>query len=373
MTNDLPPQAYAAALAAFAHMTVHRLGALLRHRTPQEAFAMATGQARPNGLIARVLTDAAVARAWCAPKQSPAEIWQRCADLGVATTYLGADDYPTILVDDRLPPPVLFVRGDLSLLDGRRVAVVGTRNSTAAGADIAGRLGSDLAEAGVHVVSGLARGIDGRAHRGVVSSLRAGRPIAVVASGHDVVYPGEHRALWQQVGEVGLLVTEAAPGTAPEAYRFPLRNRIIAALSELVVVVESRERGGSLITVTEATERGIPVMAVPGSPHNRAAAGTNNLLREGAGVVIDVSDVLVALSMDHRRCPSTISDQRARPSRTDRSLYDVCAAEPRTIEGVALAAGIDLVTAAMGLARLQQSGWISDADGWFEVIGSPLR
>ena len=125
----------------------------------------------------------------------------------------------------------------------------------------------------MHVVSGLARGIDGCAHRGALQTEGGGRPIAVVASGHDVIYPREHRDLWREVAEQGLLLSEAPPGTAPEAYRFPMRNRVIAALSELVIVVESREHGGSLITVAEALERNVPLMAVPGGVHNRAATG----------------------------------------------------------------------------------------------------
>src|SRR6185295_12761685 len=143
-------------------------------------------------------------------------------------------------------------------------------------------------------------------HRGTLQSEGGGRPIAVVASGHDVVYPREHRDLWREVAERGLLLSEAPPGTPPEAFRFPMRNRVIAALSEVVIVVESREHGGSLITVTEAMERNVPLMAVPGGVHNRAATGTNQLIRDGAGVVIDVTDVLLALAMDHSRASAAV-------------------------------------------------------------------
>jgi DNA processing protein len=230
-----------------------------------------------------------------------------------------------------------------------------------------------LADADVHVVSGLARGIDGCAHRGTLLTSGSGRPIAVVASGHDVVYPREHRALWAAVADRGLLLSEAPPGTAPEAYRFPMRNRVIAALSEVVIVVESREQGGSLITVTEAMERNVPLMAVPGGVHNRAATGTNQLIRDGAGVVIDVTDVLVALAMDHSRASASIAEPRPRPRGSDLSVYETCAGEPRTIDGLALACSLSLVDAAMAVARLEHSGWIQQSDGWFEAVGSPLR
>ncbi len=375
MITDLPPEAYAAALASFPHMSIHRLGALLRHHPPRDAYSVAIGEQQSTGLIHRVLADCDVRAAWQRAGRSPllGEVWERCSRLGVRVLLHGAPDYPAQLLDDLLPPPVVFAQGNLGLLEGRRAAIIGTRNATAAGRDTASTLGRQLADAGVHVVSGLARGIDGCAHVGVLRTTGPGRPIAVVASGHDVVYPREHRALWASVAERGLLLSEAAPGTAPEAYRFPLRNRIIAALSEVVVVVESREQGGSLITVNEAIERNVPLMAVPGGVHNRAATGTNQLIRDGAGVVVDATDVLVAMAMDHRRSSATPADPRPRPRGADLDVYETCAGEPRTIDGLALACSLSLVDAAMSVARLEHSGWIQQSDGWFEAVGSPLR
>jgi DNA processing protein len=375
MSTDLPPEAYAAALASFPHMSIHRLGALLRHHVPSEAYSVAVGDQRPAGLIERVLADSGIRSAWQRAGRSSLleQAWERCNLLGVRVLMHGTADYPAQLLDDPLPPPVVFAKGDLGLLDGRRAAIVGTRNATAAGRDTATTLGRELADAAVHVVSGLARGIDGCAHRGALQTSGTGRPIAVVASGHDVVYPREHRVLWASVADQGLLLSEAPPGAAPEAYRFPMRNRVIAALSEVVVVVESREQGGSLITVTEAIERNVPLMAVPGGVHNRAALGTNQLIRDGAGVVIDVTDVLVALAMDHSHASASIAEPRARPRGTDLSVYETCAGEPRTIDGVALACSLSLVDAALSLARLEHSGWVQQSDGWFEAVGSPLR
>jgi DNA processing protein len=230
-----------------------------------------------------------------------------------------------------------------------------------------------LAEAGVHVVSGLARGIDGSAHRGVQWSEGSGLPVAVVASGHDVTYPREHQTLWRFVAENGLLISEAPPGCAPEAYRFPLRNRIIAALSEVVVVVESREQGGSLITVTQAIERNVPVMAVPGGLHNRAAAATNILLRDGAEWAVGADDVLMALSLDHRRASVAAPDPRPRPDGAELTVYESCSGQPRTIDGLALSCSLSLPEVALAVARLEQTGWIQQMDGWFEAVGSPLR
>lgn len=375
MSTGLPTEAYAAALAAFPHMTIHRLGALLRHYPPADAYEVAIGERDPSGLIEQVLADAQVSAAWRRAGRSALvdSLWQRCQQVGVQVLVHGGAGYPAVLLDDPLPPPVLFAQGMVGLLDGRRAAIVGTRNATAAGRDTAATLGRQLADADVHVVSGLARGIDGCAHRGALQATGSGRPIAIVASGHDVVYPREHCELWRNVADRGLLLSEAPPGTAPEAYRFPLRNRLIAALAEVVVVVESREHGGSLITVNEAIARDVPLMAVPGGVHNRAATGTNRLIRDGAGVVVDATDVLIALAMDHRKTTVHAKDPRPRPNGADLAVYETCAGEPRTIDGLALLCSLSLVDTAMAVARLEQAGWIQQVDGWFEAVGSPLR
>jgi len=378
----LPEQAYAASLAGFDLMSVHRLWALLRHHRPAEAFAVASGEAppMPDGLLARVLADERVRAAWrsSARRRPPESVWQRCMALGVEVSVLGDPAHPVLLARDPQPPPVLFSQGDRSLLDGRRVAVVGTRNATAAGRHLARTFGNGLAREGVHVVSGLARGIDGQAHAGVfqaVTAGAAGRPIAVVASGHDVEYPSEHGPLWRRVASDGLLLSEWPPGAVPAPYRFPQRNRLVASLSEIVVVVESRERGGSLITAQMAAERGIPVMAVPGSALSRAAAGVNALLRDGSAPVVDVGDVMVALGLDHTRSSAAMidaADGRVRPRPTDVAAYRVCAVKASTVGDVAEAIGCPLIEAAMAVARLEQGGWLAHVDGWFEVVGSPF-
>lgn len=378
-----PPQAYVAALAGFRNMNVHRLSALLRQHEPEEAWAVVLGQQPAVGLIAQVLAANSPVRAsWrrCAAERQPERIWQQCLDLGLEVLAMGHPRYPAGLLDDRLPPPVLFARGDLALLEGRRVGIVGTRNATVGGRATARLLGHGLAAAGVHVLSGLARGVDGYAHRGALAATTelgnndsTGRPIGIVASGHDVIYPREHADLWAAVGERGLLLSESPPGTPPEPHRFPLRNRIVAALSEIVIVVESRERGGSLITASEAIDRSIPVMAVPGPVDRRSAAGTNRLICDGAAPVLGVDDVLIALSYQNGRSAVMATDLRARPRGVDLNVYRVIAEDARTIDGVALAIGLSLVDAAMALARLEANGWIAQADGWFERAGSPLR
>lgn len=368
--TSLPPEAYAAALAGFEEMTLARLGALLRTYGPVEAYAVAIGarEAPAEGLLARVLARPEVTAAWRRShrRRPAAQVWDDCRALGIEVSVTGQPGHPAVLAADPQPVPVLFSRGDRAVLAGRRVGVVGTRNATLAGRHLARMLGADLARAGVHVVSGLARGIDGHAHAGVLDTAGPGRAVAVVASGLDVVYPREHRRLWDAVAETGVMFSEVPPGSPPLPFRFPLRNRIVAAVSEIVVVVESRERGGSLITADLAAERGVPVMAVPGHAASRAALGVNGLLRDGAAPVLDAGDVLTALSLDHRRAVEV--PHRTAPVGDDRRIWRLCTARARTLEEIAEHVGGSLVTAARSLARLEQHGWVVDVDGWFEGI-----
>lgn len=375
LQDDAPAAAAAAALAGLPLMTISRLAALMRSRDPVQAWGVVSGERRPTGAAAGVLGDETLRSRWlqAARRLPPTAAGERCDELGIDVVWWGHPRYPALLECDAQSPPVLFAKGDLALLEGRRVGVVGTRNATAAGRDAARRLGDGLGAAGVHVVSGLARGIDGHAHRGVLQAEGAGRPIGVVASGLDVVYPREHRDLWRAVGDHGLLLSEGPPGTVPEPYRFPLRNRIVAALAEVLVVVESRERGGSLLTASAALDRGVPVMVVPGTVGNRAASGTNALLRDGAAPVLDADDVLTALRIDHsRHRPSALHETRARPEAVDEVAYRVLQRGACTLDRLALATGASLVEVAMSVARLQQAGWVAGADGWYECTGSPL-
>ena len=385
MSAALPPAAFAAALAAIERMTVTRLGVLLAHLSPEAAWAVVSGDLSPprGSIVEHLLATPDLADAWRveARMRDPVAIWERCGELGIHVSHLGAPDHPEAVANDPLPAPVLFTRGNRELLGDRRVAIVGTRNATMAGRTMAVELGRGLAHAGVHVVSGLARGIDVHAHRGVVEMLdagcaahgRIGRPVGVVACGLDRVYPREHARIWQRVAVEGLLISEYPPGAEPKAHRFPLRNRLVAGLAEIVVVVESRERGGSLITAGLATERSVPVMAVPGAARNRAALGVNELLRDGAAPVLGVDDVLLALSLDHSRTAPGRAELRAPPRAADLGIYRACAIGPATIGEIAVRAGTDLLTAAMSLARLEQHGWLVQVDGWYESVGSPPR
>ena len=192
--------------------------------------------------------------------------------------------------------------------------------------------------------------------------------MGVVASGLDVVYPRENAQLWQDVAAHGALISESAPGSPPEAFRFPLRNRILAALSEVLVVVESRDTGGSLITVDEAQKRDVTVLAVPGSPRNVASNGTNQLIQQGCLPIIGAQDVLVALGLDNRRSQENIYNPRARLCESDQNLVAIMAGAPFTLDDFVNRTDLATIDAAVSLGRLEALGWVVENSGWWEVI-----
>lgn len=314
--------------------------------------------------------------------ESLTAIWSE--ELGTATGssltddqqvyLLGDADYPWQLARDPSAPALLFVLGSLECLSARRVGIIGTRHATAYGRSMARSLGRDLAERGVCIVSGLARGIDASAHRGALETDDSdrGRAAGVVASGLDVVYPPEHGDLWHRIASDGVLLGESPPGTMPQPFRFPLRNRIIAALSEVVVVVESKVDGGSMITVRHALRRGVTVMAVPGATSTPASAGTNLLVRDGASVVLCAEDVLCALDLDTRR-RQPFDELRPPPMGHDAHVLSLFGADPLTLDDVvaldSASANLGLGRVAVSLGRLETQGWIGCTGGWFERLG----
>ncbi len=370
--------AAAAALASLPGITPGRLRRLLAARPPVEAWALvASGDLRAEPSLATLAArHPRVIDRWLqhVSTSPPDQVAVRCAAAGASVTVIGHRGYPESLQSDAHAPAVLFSRGDLAVASkGRRVAVVGTRNATAAGRDIAVELGAGLAAAGVHVVSGLARGIDGCSHRGalsVQSDPGSAAPIAVVGTGIDVIYPKEHQQLWDAVAEAGVVLSEWPPGTGADPWRFPLRNRMIATLGELLVVVESRATGGSMLTVSEAERRGRDVLAVPGSTRSRASDGTNQLLSEGCPPARDVGDVLVALGLTPTPGSALAGGRRRPPEPVDRTVLALFGADALDLGDVARLAELALVEAALALGRLEAGGWLVRAGSWFEAAGT---
>ena len=370
----LPPQAFTAALSGLPGMGPRRLRAVLERWTPPEAWdAVGAGGAAVCDLLAEIDRSTATSQAdeWRrrSGETSVAQVWEAATDGGGAVLVAGEPGFPSGLADDVEPPAILFAQGSVDVLAGPAVAIVGTRRCTTYGSSTAWELARGLAGKGVRVVSGLALGIDAAAHAGALAADEA-PPVGVVATGLDVVYPARNRALWREVAHRGLLLSEAAPGTRPERWRFPSRNRIIAALAQVVVVVESPERGGSMYTVTEALRRDRVVMAVPGPITSRSSAGTNKLLAEGAAPVLGVDDILVALGMEAR--PTDVADHRPRPSAHDQRVLDACGWEPSTVDHLALRTGLGLGELLRSVELLVATGWIADdGSGWLRRLVRP--
>jgi DNA processing protein len=370
--HDLPAEAYATALASLPGMGPSRLAAVLAEATPHAGWHRClTGAAWHETATIRALGAGAgaVVDRWRTGARSAdvAAAWHRVAELGIGVVLHGGTGYPTALAGDVEPPAVLFHRGDPAVLAGPRVAVVGTRQCSSTGRSVAFELGRDLASAGVGVVSGLASGVDGAAHRGALAADGA-PPIGVVGSGLDVVYPRGQGELWSAVATRGVLFSEAPPGARPERWRFPARNRIIAGLADLVVVVESHRRGGSLHTVDEADRRGIDVFAVPGSVRNPAATGTNDLLAEGRAPACSAADILVSLGLGADR-PREALDRRPPPHPADAEILDLVGWQPASLDQLTLRSGLDLPRLAPALDRLCRTGWVTHAGGWYERLG----
>ena len=361
MTHDARSGA-AAALAGLPGITPARLRRLL---AAGDAVEVAEAIARGSSPVAGI--DPHLWLVWRHHmSRLVGEMPERCRRADVQVLTHADDTYPLSLRGDPFAPAVLFVRGSVESLAHRRVGIIGTRSATRAGRAFARDLGARLADGGVCVVSGLARGIDVEAHDGSLS-VAGTAPVAVVASGCDVVYPREHASIWRRVCETGAVISEVPPGTRPIAAGFPRRNRILAALSEVLVVVESRARGGSMITVTEAHKRDVCVMAVPGFPGAPASEGTNALIADGCAPVTCVDDVFAALGLDTRRASGWF-DARPRPTADDARVLAAFARRPRTVDELSLVLGSNALDVAVMLGRLESAGWVACADGWWEAL-----
>ncbi|HOA71231.1 MAG TPA: DNA-processing protein DprA [Bacillota bacterium] len=224
-----------------------------------------------------------------------------CRKQGISVISTDHPEYPENLRSVRDCPELLFVKGRLTPADRIAVAMVGTRNPTAVGQSVAVELATELAAAGVTIVSGLAYGIDACVHKAALDAK--GRTIACLGQGVDLVYPKANWALYRDIPNAGALVSEYLPGTRPKPWHFPQRNRLISGLSLGVVVVEAGLRSGALITADWALKQGRPVMAVPGSVKSRASQGTNRLIQEGAYLATCAEDVLSFLRKDNEYVP----------------------------------------------------------------------
>jgi DNA processing protein len=274
--------------------------------------------------------------------------------------WVGRSDseFPELLGEIHDPPPGIFVRGavTLELLRRPSVAIVGARSCSDYGAHVARSLARELAAAGAVVVSGLARGVDGWAHRGALEG--GGATVAILGCGVDRDYPRAHAALAAQIAATGLIVSEYPPGVEPAPWRFPARNRIVAGLCRATVVVEARERSGALITADFALEEGREVLAVPGEITSALSRGTNALLRVGAVAVTDPADVLEALGLG----PVDRGEPEP-PGGTAAAVLAAIDAGAATADEVVRLSGIDSAAASAALTELELAGLVHATAG----------
>jgi DNA processing protein len=261
------------------------------------------------------------------------------------------------------PPPALYLRGsgEPDLLRRRAVAVVGARSCSPYGAQVARMLGRELAAAGLVVISGLARGIDGEAHRGALES--GGPTVGVLGCGIDRDYPAANAALSRRMEEDGLVVSEYEAGVEPAPWRFPARNRIIAGLCEAVVVVEARERSGALITADFALEEGREVFAVPGEITSALSVGSNALLRLGATPLTGSGDVLDALGIE-RAGPA----QDPEVSESAKRLLGLVRDTPSAADELVARAALEAGAVSVALTELELAGLVAAADGVYRAV-----
>ncbi len=378
-----PAEAYLAALAGLPGMGPRRLGALLEVNSGAAAAwaSVVAGTSAADPAVAATLGRDPAGRAarWAVDAQAvePEELLARHRAAGVTLLTPWHAAWPARLVDDPEPPAMLCTRGDPAALAGPACALVGTRSCSGEGRRTAHDIGRDLADAGVAVVSGLALGIDGAAHRGALAAgPGAGGPVGVVAGGVDVAYPPSHAGLFDEVAAAGALVSEAPLGTPPERWRFPARNRIIAALADVVVVVESHDRGGSMHTVDAAIDRGRTVGAVPGPVRSPASTGTNALLADQALVVRDAEDVLAALGLGGALVPRRgAQPECATPPllAADATVLDAVGFAPTTTDEVVVTAGIGLGPVLTSLHRLASAGRVDAGPGTWSRRGDTRR
>ena len=342
MTDELPPEAYAAALASAPGVGPASLRQLLGTDPPPVAWSR-------SGLSADVRG-----------------IWQCHQDAGITVLTPETSGYPERLAGDPEAPAVLFCRGDPGVARRPTAALVGTRSPTRYGIGVAAQFGADLAASGVSVVSGLALGIDGAAHEGACAS--GAPPLAVVAGGLADPYPRRHARLWDRVAAQGAVISESPVGVRTERWRFPKRNHLLAMLSDVVVVIESRHGGGAMHTVAAALARGKPVGAVPGSIRSPASEGTNALLSDGCLPVCDVTDILVALSLSGAEPPQPVPVPSREHIGEDRVVWEALSYDPSSLDQLARCTGLELSALCGGLERLAGSGVARQVGGWWERV-----
>lgn len=359
--SPLPEVAWVAALAQLPGVGPARLAALLELGSPGAVWEAA---ARGRAVVRQAAGRAPLAEQWQrhAAQVDVASLWEDHRRHGIGVLWRHGPAYPARLVDDPEPAEVLFSLGDPGAPAATAVAIVGTRRCTRYGLDVAEELGWSLARAGVTVVSGLALGIDAAAHRGALAAELA-PPVAVVGTALDTPYPRQNASLWREVADAGLILSETPLGAATERWRFPARNRIIAGLADVTVVVESNEAGGSLYTAAQAMDRDRVVMAVPGPIRSPASVGCNRLLADGCHPVCSIDDVLEAVGFAQADVePAAAVEVGAE----EHAVLDAIGWQPSSLDEIVRRTGQSVGAVASALEALDGRGLVARRDPFVE-------
>lgn len=286
--------------------------------------------------------------------------WDRIEAQRITVLTWEDETYPARLKEIDQPPPVLYVRGEISDEDNWSVAVVGTRRITVYGRQVAEEVGSFLAQRGITVVSGLARGVDATAHEAALNA--GGRTFAVLGCGVDRIYPPEHQRLAERIIASGALISDYAPGTPPDSANFPPRNRIISGLSLATIVVEAGDTSGALITATFAAEQGREVLAVPGNINAPQSRGTNRLIQQGARPLLKPEDVLEALELElvneHREARQILPTDAL-----EACIWGILSSQPIHIDEIESRSGLSIDKVSATLTLMELKGMVRQVGG----------
>ena len=269
-------------------------------------------------------------------------------------------DYPKALLEIADPPPLLYAKGNLALLNKLSIAIVGSRNASVQGEKNAEAFAQGLAEHGLCIVSGLALGIDGAAHRGALKAK--GDTIAVVGTGLDMVYPAQHRDLAHQIAKSGLIISEFPLGTLSKPQNFPRRNRLISGLSLGCLVVEANLKSGSQITARLSAEQGREVFAIPGSIHSPLAKGCHQLIKQGAKLVDSLQDIVEELNLS-KAVSAPVAEENSQTNQDQQTLLDAMAYDAISIETLVQLTGLTVSTLSSMLTLLEVEGRITGLPG----------
>lgn len=283
-------------------------------------------------------------------------LYDRLKNDSVSIICLGHEDYPLNLSLISNPPPILYIKGKLQEKDNNAIGIVGTRKPTEYGRTVATEFAKKLADYEITVVSGLAIGIDTSAHMGSIEN--GGRTIGVIGCGIDIVYPKTNKRLFELVIDNGVIISEFPPGTKPLSFNFPLRNRIISGLSKAIIVVQATLKSGTFSTVKWATEFGREIFAVPGNINVPQSEGTNKLIKMGANVITDISDMLSYFGIGEKK----IEEELELPD-DEKKIFDILSDEPLSIENISGILGFSLQHTTSSLFLLELKGYVKDVGG----------